>query len=66
VLEVSLRGSCGSGGVQASGRAAAAAGGAATACGRAGGRAAAAGRGVYAAGAVGSDVGIWPGWARAG
>jgi hypothetical protein len=46
VLEVSLRGSCGSGGVQASGWAAAAAGGAAAACGRAGGRAAAAGRGV--------------------
>jgi hypothetical protein len=30
---------------------------AAAACGRAGGRAAAAGRGVYAAGAVGADVG---------
>jgi hypothetical protein len=61
VLEVSLRGPCGSGGV----RAAAVASGVAAACGRAGGRAAVAGRGVYAAGAVGADVGIWSGWTRA-
>jgi hypothetical protein len=55
VLEVSLRGPCGSGGMRVSERAVAAAGGAAAACGRAGGLAA--GRSVYAAGAVGADVG---------
>jgi hypothetical protein len=48
VLEVSLRGPCGSGGVRAGG------GGSGR---RAGEWAATAGRGVYAAGAVGADVG---------